>query len=121
MAAEYRDYVVGQLAGLARLTSRRMFGGYGLYCDGQFFALILGDTLYFRVGDATRGDYESRGMKGFRPYAERPHLSTTYYEVPADILEDDEEIMLWARRAVAAALAAKTKRGPQGIRRPPGR
>jgi len=107
---EYLNYILGQLAGLARLASRRMFGGHGLYCDGQFFALIFRDTLYFKVGDATRNDYESRGMSRFRPYADRPYLSMTYYEVPADVLEDGEQLILWARRAVAEALASSQRK-----------
>ena len=51
---EYLQYVLEQLAALPRVTSRHMFGGFGLYCDGLFFALIFSDTLYFKVGDANR-------------------------------------------------------------------
>jgi hypothetical protein len=31
-----------------------------------------------------------------------------YYEVPADVLEDDEECIVWARRSLV--IAAKPKR-----------
>ena len=47
-------------------------------------------------------------MSRFRPFAGKPHLSMTYYEVPADTLEDAEECSLWARKSVAIA-AIKTK------------
>jgi|ERR1039458_2546305 hypothetical protein len=63
----------------------------------------MGDTLYFKVNDANRGDYEARGMGRFRPYPNKPHLSMTYYEVPADVLEDADECAAWARRSVAIA------------------
>jgi DNA transformation protein len=37
----------GQLLGAAgRSVARRMFGGFGLYCDGVMFALIADDVLY---------------------------------------------------------------------------
>jgi DNA transformation protein len=100
---DYLQYVLEQLAGLGRLTTRRMFGGVGLYHEERFFGFIARDTLYFKVNDFNRRDYEARGMSRFRPFADKPHLSMTYYEVPADILEDAEECSLWARKSVAAA------------------
>jgi DNA transformation protein len=100
---EYLQYVLEQLAGLEHVTTRRMFGAVGLYVDARFFALIAGDTLYFKVNDSNRRDYEARGADQFRPYPDRPHLSMSYYAVPADTLEDADECVLWARKSVAAA------------------
>jgi len=104
VSEEYLAYVLEQLAGMGRLTSRRMFGGAGIYCGGLFFALIFGDQLYFKVNDTNRSEYEKRGMERFRPYADRPHLSMTYYTVPVEVLEDQEQLIEWGRCAVAAAL-----------------
>ena len=106
VSREYLDYVHDQLSGLGGVSSRRMFGGAGLYCDEFFFALIDDDTLYLRVNDANRADFTTRGMGQFRPYADRPELSMSYYETPADVLEDAAALVAWARRSVAAAMAA---------------
>ncbi len=106
VSSDYLDYVRDQLSGLGGVTSRRMFGGAGLYCDEFFFALIDNDTLYLRVNDSNRADFTTRGMGQFRPYPESPQLSTTYYETPADVLEDAAELVAWARRSVTAAMAA---------------
>ena len=106
--ADFLRYVLDQLAGLGRVTPRRMFGGVGLYHDERFFALIAGDTLYLKVNDSNRGDYEARGMRRFRPFPDKPYWSMTYYELPADALEDADECAAWARKSVAiAAVAAK--------------
>jgi DNA transformation protein and related proteins len=107
--AAYLQYVLEQLERTGRVNSRRMFGGVGLYCDGVFFGLISDDTLYFKVGDATRADYESRGMHPFRPFADRPEVSMTYFTVPADVLDDSEELVAWAKRSVAIAAAHPKK------------
>jgi DNA transformation protein and related proteins len=115
VSSDYLNYVLEQLAGLDGVSTRRMFGGVGLYCDERFFGLIDDDTLYLRVNDDNRADYTRRGMGPFRPYADRPGLSMTYYEIPADVLEDPPQLVSWARRSVAAA-AAKAKAGA----RPPG-
>ena len=107
---DYLNYVLEQLAGLGDVTSRRMFGGWGLYSDEVFFGIISDDTLYFKVDDSNRKDYESRGMSPFRPYADRPQVSLTYFEVPADALEDGKELAAWARRSIAVAVATSAKK-----------
>jgi len=104
---DYLRWVLEQLAGAEGVSFRRMFGGFGLYRNGVFFGIISGDTLFFKVSDASRADYETRRMARFRPYRDRPLVSMSYYEVPADVLEDADECAQWAMRAVAAAAAKK--------------
>jgi DNA transformation protein len=83
-----------------------MFGGVGLYADGIFFALIANDTLYHKVDDTNRQDYESAGMDAFRPYPDKIR-TMQYYEVPVEVLEDQELLNTWAKRSIAVALHAK--------------
>jgi DNA transformation protein and related proteins len=106
VSRDYLAYVLEQLSGAGEVRSQRMFGGVGLYLGEVFFALISEDTLYLRVDPQSRGDYTSRGMRPFRPYADRPQLSSRYFEVPADVLEDSSQLAAWARRALAAARGA---------------
>jgi DNA transformation protein len=99
-----------------------MFGAVGLYRDGIFFGIVSGDTLYLKAGDANREDFAKRGMPPFRPYRDKPQVSMSYYEVPADVLEDPEECVAWALRAVAAGAARDAgprvrKRKPNAARR----
>ncbi len=112
VSTEYLEYVLEQLAGLGGVRTIRMFGGIGLYQDERFFGIITSDTLYFKVNDANRADYEARGMSPFRPRNTR-RTSMGYYEVPADTLEDSEECVAWARKSVAAAaIRPAAKRAP---------
>ena len=103
---DFLQYVLEQLAGLGHVVPRRMFGGVGLYHEERFFGLIAGDILYLKVNDSNRRDYEARNMGRFRPFADKPHWSMTYYEVPADTLEDAEECTVWAQKSVAIAAAS---------------
>jgi DNA transformation protein and related proteins len=107
---DFLQYVLEQLAALEGVATRRMFGAVGLYCDGAFFGLIAGDVLYFKVNDGNRSDYEARGMVQFRPYRDRPRVSMSYYEVPAEVLEDAEECVIWARRSVIIANSPMMRR-----------
>ena len=115
VGAVYLQYVLEQLDRSGRITSRRMFGAVGLYCDGVFFGVIGDDTLYFKVNDDTRADYESRGMKPFCPYPDKPEVSMSYYTVPVDVLDDAETLTAWARRSVAAAAAVPKKKARKRV------
>lgn len=92
------EFVLEQLAELPDVSCRRMFGGYGLYAGEIFFGIIHKDVLYFKTSEATRGDYIAAGAKQFRPSAKQTLKS--YYEVPADMLEDRRELVEWAGRAI---------------------
>ena len=74
-----------------------MFGGHGLYCGEDFFAIAFRGRLYFRVDDATRPGYEARGSQPFCPDGKT--LMRGYYEVPIEVLEDTREVERWAMRA----------------------
>jgi DNA transformation protein and related proteins len=65
-----------------------MFGGVGIYGGELFFALIDDDTLYFKVDESTRPEFEARGMGPFQPYGEEGE-TMGYYRVPEDLLEDE--------------------------------
>lgn len=122
ISPDYLQYVLEQLARMPAVTSRRMFGCMGLYSDGVFFGIVDNDTLFFKVDDSTRESYASRGSEPFRPYKDRPEVSMSYFHVPADVLEDADELVTWARSAVRAAVAsAQTKRSPRKNRKVPRR
>ena len=116
VSADFLAYVLDQLEQLGGVSSRRMFGGAGLYRDEFFFGLIADDVLYLRVDDSNRADYSARGAAQFRPYADRPHLSMSYYEAPVSVLEDARELVVWARRSVEVAMRAP--RAAASARRP---
>jgi DNA transformation protein len=58
-------------------------------------------VLYFKADDASRGDYETAGMNPFQPFRERPSMS--YYELPPEVLEDEDQLRIWTRKTMAAA------------------
>ena len=112
---QYLAYILEQLQGIDGLRSRRMFGGVGLYSGELFFGLIDDDTLFFKTDARNSADYIARRMPRFMPFPERPEAVMAYYQVPADIIEDVEDIQAWARKAVAVALASRAaKARPKG-------
>ena len=96
----FKEFVLDQLADLRGLTCRAMFGGYGLRYRDTFFGIIHKGRLYFKVTQATVESYRALGAKPFRVTSKM--TLKTYYEVPADILEDAAQLAEWAGTASAA-------------------
>ena len=117
VSEEYRNYILERLECVGEVTARKMFGGLGLYLDGVFFALAADNILYFKVDDINLPDYEARGTGPFKPFGENSY-SMSYYEVPAEILEDDEALAIWANKAYDAALRSKSRRSGTKRRKP---
>lgn len=110
VSAGYRTFILEQLGRvLPDVRSRSMFGGVGVYSGEMFFALMDNDTLYFKVDDETRGDFEAIGMGPFRPFGESGE-AMQYYEVSAALIEDHEALSEWATRAVSVARRARKRR-----------
>jgi DNA transformation protein and related proteins len=110
----FLGFVLDQLNGIDDIVTRPMFGGTGLYAGTVFFGIIYRDILYFKVDDGTRPDYERAGTKPFRPYAPpRTPKSMKYFEVPAAVLENREDLTAWARKAIAAAERSASRKKPR--------
>lgn len=93
----FRDFVLDQLSGLWGLTSRAMFGGYGLYQGDRFFGIIHKGRLYLKTDRVTAPRYREQGMTPFKPTATQ--TLKNYYEVPVDILETPDDLLTWASHA----------------------
>jgi len=101
--AGYFNHVMERLEPIGGVTGRSMFGGYGIFHEGDMFALIAESTLYFKIGELNREDYGNAGSEQF--------LNMPYYEVPAEIMEDDSLFREWAYTSIAVGHAtAKKKR-----------
>ena len=59
----YVEFVMEQMSGAGTITYRRMFGEYGLYCDGKYFGVICNDRALVKItpaGEALLPDVENR-------------------------------------------------------------
>ena len=107
VSSDYVDFVLEQLAPLGVLTSRKMFGGVGLYANGLFFALIDDDVLYLKGDVALKADFEAAGSHAFDPFGEGKPMA--YWSAPVDALDDSDLLVAWARRSVEVATARKKR------------
>ena len=101
---EYLNFVLEKLSPIDDIKSRAMFGGYGIFHEGLMFTLISEDILYLKVNQTNRDMYKRAGSKPF------PH-GISYWEVPTDVIEENNELQEWANISVEIAQeVAKKKR-----------
>lgn len=99
------------LSGLGPVSVRRMFGGAGVYAGGVMFALISDDTLYLKADAQSQPAFEAEGLEPFVYQSRGRTIALSYWRAPERLLDDPDEMLAWARRALAAAdVAARRQR-----------
>jgi DNA transformation protein len=113
-----RDFLIDLFADFGPVTIRRMFSGFGISADGTNFALALRAGLYLRADDQTIPQFEAEGSQPFQ-YQTRTKTVTvnSYWQLPARLFDDSEELADWARAALAAAQRAALRKRPK-VRKP---
>src|SRR2546430_9841129 len=109
-----RDFLIDLFADFGPVTIRKMFSGFDISADGTNFALALRAGLYFRADDQTIPQFEGEGSQPFQ-YQTRTKTVTvnSYWQLPARLFDDSEELADWARAALAAAQSAALRQRPQ--------
>lgn len=93
------------------ITARAMFGGWGIYKYGIFFALIADGTLYFKVDDVTKAVFVHHGSKPFVYTGPRgKSMTMSYWELPQSVMEDPRILNMWVNRSYEIAVREKTKK-----------
>jgi DNA transformation protein len=95
-----------------------MFGGAGVFADGIMFALVSDDTLYFKVDETTRADFEAEGMGAFT-YATKDGRNTlvSYWRAPERLFDEPDEMLAWARKALTIARSADARKAAKTSKR----
>src|ERR1700726_1296704 len=109
-----RDFLIDLFADFGPVTIRPMFSGFGISVDGTNFAMALRAGLYFRADDQTISQFEAEGSKPFQ-YQTRARTVTvnSYWQLPARLFDEPEELTGWARAALAAAQRAAIRKRPR--------
>jgi len=107
----FKEFVLDQLSALPDLRAKAMFGAHGIYSGEHFFGILDEGRLFFKTDETSQKEYTVRGMGPFTYEMKDKVMSMAYHEVPPEILEQPQELTLWARKAIA--LAAAKKKAPK--------
>lgn len=103
----FHEYVMHDLFGdVPGITSKSMFGGYGIYKNGVIFAIITsGSELYFKVDDKLKkkfAKYDSRPFV-YTGHKSRKPMEMSYWLLPEEVAEDRDKLMRWVDASVAVS------------------
>jgi DNA transformation protein len=107
------EHTLELFAPLGAVRAKRMFGGHGFYIDALFVALIAGERLYLKADNQTEGDFAAAGSAPFVYGGGAKPITMSYWAAPPEALESPAAMAPWARRAVAAALRARSISKPR--------
>ena len=94
--------MVRELADIGDVSSRKMFGGFGVFESGTMFAIVdSAGGVFLRVGETNTELFEAAGS--------HRHGRMPYNSVPDSILKDSATLRQWADSAISVSRQAKKK------------
>jgi DNA transformation protein len=117
----FAEFLREQLAPLGRVTMRRMFGKTGVFCDGVMLGMVTDNMLYLRVDDHNREAFQEAASSPPLSYEKKGSaIDLSFWRAPERLFDEPDELVTWARIAMAAARRVAAKRGRTASRRKPG-
>lgn len=107
MKNEYCVYITDILSDWGDITYRPMFGGFGLYKNGQIFALTCGDSLYLKTDKQSQLLFETKGCEQFTYEAKNKIAKMSYWSAPESFFDSSEDANYWAEIAYKAGIRSK--------------
>lgn len=99
---DFVEYVCEQLRGAGEITYKKMFGEYGIYCNGKIIGVICDDQFFVKKTDAGADILpdleEAPPYEGAKPY------------FLVDCVDDDELMTQFISATCAALPAPKPKK-----------
>jgi DNA transformation protein len=114
----FAEFLREQLAPLGRVTMRRMFGKTGVFRDGLMFGMVTDNMLYLRVDDHNRAAFKE--AEAFPPLSYEKQgrtIDLSFWRAPERLFDEPDELVTWARVALAAARRVAAKRERTAPRR----
>ena len=104
MSVDYLKYILDLLSHCDSITSRAMFGGYGIYKNGVIFGIIAHDELYFKVDQSNIELYKKHQSEAFTFKTKGRVSKMSYWKVPLLVMEDEVQLKNWVDQSYNISL-----------------
>ena len=92
-----------------------MFGKTGVFCDGLMLGMVRDNTLYLRVDDGNRATFKEAAAFPPLDYQKKGRaIDLSFWRAPERLFDEPDDLIAWARAALAAARRVAAKRAPPG-------
>ena len=87
------ELLIDRLGVLDGITSKKMFGGHGVFHNGVMFALVDSKgKAFMKAGDSNRADFEAHGAE--------QHSRMPYFNIPDEVFNNPEMLVSWANKSI---------------------
>ena len=100
---EFLDFILESLGSMEGISWGSMFGGFVIRHYDLPFGLIFDDELYLKVNDGNLIDYKAFDSEPFSYSKQGKIINISNWRVPAEVLEDADTFVIWAKKAIKAA------------------
>jgi DNA transformation protein len=88
------ELIVSKLEAIGGVSTKKMFGGHGIFHDGKMFGIVDSKGQSFlKADDSNRGDYEGAGS--------HQHSRMPYFSIPDDVLNNQDTLTSWVEKSIA--------------------
>ncbi len=108
--SEFVNYLHEVFIDFGAISSRKMFGGHGIYHQQLMFGLVADDELYLKVDKQSIDAFTSAGLEAFEYEKNGKAFKMSYHRAPESIFDNPEQARYWANLAFDAALRAASKK-----------
>ena len=116
-SADFAEFLRERLAPLGPVSLRRMFGKTGVFCEGVMLGMVTENTLYFRVDSENQATFQEAAASPPLNYVKRGEtIDLAFWRAPDRLLDEPDELVAWARAALAAAHRVASRRRPPACR-----
>jgi DNA transformation protein len=116
-SASFSEFLREQLAPLGPIVLRRMFGKTGVFCSGVMLGMVADNDLYFRVDEGNKALFAEAAAFPPLNYAKGGRdIDLAFWRVPERLFDEPEELVEWAKAALAAARRVATIRKRSAVK-----
>ena len=105
--SEFLEFLKESFSEFGEVSSKKMFGGHGIYYDGVMIGLVGRGALYLKVDAESVHRFTEHGLAQFMYPKGEKMVGMSYYSAPEEALEDPSEMREWAKLAYDAALRSR--------------
>lgn len=98
---EHKELMDSKLLQIDGVRSKKMFGGVGYFMDDLMFGGIMYDVFRLKADEVNKPDFEEKGMGPWEVPGKS--MKMPYYEVPQEIINDQQLLREWVYKAIEAA------------------
>lgn len=90
------ELIMERLASIGNISIKKMFGGHGIFCEGNMFGIVNSKgEAYLKADETNKPDYDENGS--------HQHGKMPYFSIPDEVMNDPDQLVEWSKKSIVIA------------------